>query len=316
MSLMSDKHYKKESISLIVTVLNEAATLSALLKSIAQQTLLPDELVIVDADSQDASQQLIKDFSQHSPIKVKLLVKAGNRSQGRNWAVKHSHGQWLAMTDAGCVLDKDWLAQLCLTQQQTGAEVVAGYYQALANNPLQQAIAPYFLVTSQRLKAREFLPATRSMLISRQLFRQLGGFAEHLAFAEDYALAKKMKQQQVNIAFARQALVYWLPPTNLVDFSKTVYQMAYYDVVAGVTRPKVYLIFARYLIFLGFCLFFDNLLLIFALTLIYLLWSIAKNYRNCPRAWYYLPLLQLLADCFVMTATLMASFKHLLIKSP
>ena len=41
----------------------------------------------------------------------------------------------------------------------------------------------------------------------------------------------------------------------------------------------------------------------------YLLWAIFKNFRYCRRSFFYLPILQLLADWTVMSATCVGLFQ-------
>ncbi|MBU2051863.1 glycosyltransferase, partial [Patescibacteria group bacterium] len=83
--------------SLIITTLNEAETIKPLLESIANQTLIPDEVIIIDAGSNDGTRAIIKKFSQ-----VKLINQPGlNRSQARNLGIKLAKNKIIAVTDAG-----------------------------------------------------------------------------------------------------------------------------------------------------------------------------------------------------------------------
>ena len=300
---MIKSDYKKEMLSLIVTVLNEARTIENFLLSCQKQTLKPSELIIVDAQSSDNTVDLIKNFAKASSLKIRIFVKKGNRSVGRNFAVNNSRGQWLAITDAGCVLDKNWLKELWFKQQESQALVLAGYYRGLANSVFQEASIPYFLVMPERVKEDKFLPATRSMLIKKSLWTKMGGLNETLTYNEDYQFANRLKDQGIKIAFTKKALVYWLPPTNFKQFGQKIYDFAKGDAQAGLIRSKVYLIFGRYLIFFGILLLFPNIYLIFSLMLLYLLWAMLKNLKYCPRSFFYLPLLQLLADWLIMLAT-------------
>lgn len=302
--------YKKEMLSLIVTIFNEADSLPDFLQSIEEQKLLPDEVIIVDADSSDESVKIIQKFQSQSNLKIILIQQNCSRAVGRNLAAKKAKGQWLAITDAGTVLDKNWLLELIAEQGRSQVPVVAGYYRALATSKLAAAIAPYFMVTKQRFDEKTFLPATRSMLIKKSLWEELGGLDESLAYAEDYPLAQKIKKTGVKIGVAKKAVVNWLPPDNFLSFFKTIVATAQYDVIARVIRFKIYLVFARYLIFFLILLFFCNFLLIISLMTLYLLWSILKNYQACPQAWYYLPLLQVLADLGVMWGSIKGVFSR------
>ena len=295
--------YKKESLSLIVTVLNEAKTLLAFLKTVEAQKYLPNELVIVDGGSNDESFEVLKKFKTKK-FRTVFLREKSNRSLGRNLAVNKSSGQLLAITDAGCLLEPDWLENLIKERRVSGARVVAGFYQGLAKTNFERAVIPYFLVMPDQLDKSSFLPATRSMLIERSLWDDLGGLDEDFNYSEDYQLAKKIKNKGIKIGVTKEAIVNWLPPKNWRLFFKTVFLMAKSDVLAGVMRSKVYLVFARYLLFLFLAII--NFSLFIVLFLIYLIWALLKNYRYVKEAAYYLPLLQIVADLAVMSGTISA----------
>ena len=194
--------------------------------------------------------------------------------------------------------------ELWQKQKESQALVVAGYYQGLAKTAFQEAVIPYFLVMPERIKEKKFLPATRSMLIKKSLWQKMGGLDETLDYNEDYQFANRLKNQGLQIVFSQKAIVYWLPPKNIGQFWQKIYFFAKGDAIAGLIRNKVYLIFLRYLIFLLILLFFSNIYLIFFLMGFYLLWAILKNIRYCSRSFFYLPILQVIADLAVMLATL------------
>src|SRR3989344_7822945 len=115
-------------ISLITTVLNEEKTIKSLLQSIEVQSRKPDEIIIVDAGSTDRTVQLIKAWQKRSKLKIRLFHKQGNRAVGRNFAVKQAIGQGIAVTDAGCVLDKNWFKRITNPLILKKTDVVAGFY--------------------------------------------------------------------------------------------------------------------------------------------------------------------------------------------
>jgi glycosyltransferase involved in cell wall biosynthesis len=308
---MSKFDYKKELPSLIVTIFNEVDTIEDFLLSVQKQTLAPAELIIVDGQSTDGTVNLIKKIAKNKSLDVKLFVKKGNRSVGRNFAVKKARGDWLAITDAGCVLDKDWLKELWQKQKESQAQVVAGYYQGLAKNAFQEATIPYFLVMPKRAREGKFLPATRSMLIKKSLWQKMGGLSEGLDYNEDFQFANRLKNKGNKIAFAKKAIVYWFPVKNIWQFLQKIYLFAKGDAASGLIRNKVYLIFLRYLIFSAILIFFFNIYLIFSLMVIYLLWAILKNIKYCPRSFLYLPILQVLSDLAVMLGTLSAPIQFI-----
>lgn len=302
-------------VSLIVTVLNEAETIQSLLESIRDQSRKPEEVIIVDGGSTDATIAKIEHFVHMMPsdsdIALKFAIRPGNRSVGRNYAVQLAQHELIAITDAGCTLHKDWLQNLTRTYTKTGAEVVAGYYDSKPQTLFQKAVVPYVLVMPKRVDPENFLPATRSMLIEKQAFQKLGGFDERYGDNEDYVFAKKIESHGIRRAFAQDAVVYWRAVSTLQQFYTMIYRFARGDVYAGILRPKVPTIFLRYIIFLVLLEISTSIFI--AVFLLYLVWSIAKNIQYAKNAWSYLPLLQVVSDVAVMHGTVVGFIKRFLV---
>src|SRR3989344_1640491 len=100
-------------ISFVTTVFNEEKTINKLLDSIKKQTVYPDEVIIVDGGSTDNTLSVISNFQfPISNKNVKIINKEGNRSVGRNEAIRNSKGEVIAVSDAGCVLDRSWIKNI------------------------------------------------------------------------------------------------------------------------------------------------------------------------------------------------------------
>ncbi|NCN24208.1 MAG: hypothetical protein COU65_02000 [Candidatus Pacebacteria bacterium CG10_big_fil_rev_8_21_14_0_10_42_12] len=296
-----------EKVTVIITVLNEESTILELLKSLEKQSLLPTEVIVVDGGSKDKTIKIVNNFSSNSFLNIRLLQKKGNRSVGRNLAIAKSKTDLIAITDAGCVTNKNWLKELVETQKETKSQVVAGYYAGKANTRFEEAVIPYALVMPEKVNPDEFLPATRSMLLRKKVWEKLGGFDEELSDNEDYAFATKIRKNNIKIAFAEKAIVLWKPRNNLPSFFRMIYRFARGDVRADILRPKVALIFLRYFLLLLttiFVLKFSDwksvIQLWTPLFVIYSLWAIDKNLKYTPKSWFYLPLLQISSDIAVM----------------
>ncbi|HZZ98435.1 MAG TPA: glycosyltransferase [Candidatus Saccharimonadia bacterium] len=296
-----------EKVTLIITVKNEANNISELLHSIEAQSTLPDEVVIADGGSTDTTLQILHSWKPN--FRVKILKKPGNRSIGRNAAINAASHPLIAITDAGCVLDKSWLTELLKAFAPT-VEVVAGYYKALANTSFERAAAAYMLVMPEHINAQEFLPATRSMALRKKTWEKIGKFDERYTFNEDYVFAKKLKKQQVQMAFAEKAIVFWHPPTTWNAFFLQVYKFAYGDAYAGILRSKVVLIFARYLIFL---LLSVVPFVFWPVIAAYFIWAVVKSYKHVGSidAILLLPIMQVGTDLTVMAGTLLGGAQRI-----
>ncbi len=300
-------------ISFITTVLNEAKTIDLLIASLLLQTKKPEEVLIVDGGSKDKTLEILENRKQElikQGIAAKIIVKKGNRAVGRNEAIRQATGELIVMTDAGCELDHDFLKQITDPFSDPQVEIVAGYYKAKTKTVLEKCVVPYVLVMPDKLKPETFLPSSRSMAIKKSLFLKLGGFPEECFDNEDYVFAQRLVKKGVKIHFAKNALVSWLPRTNLFSFFAMIYRFARGDSQAGLRGKKVLSVYLRYLLGLVFLIFSLDLLWLFSI-LAYFFWTIGKNYRYVKHwlAFLYLPLLQITADLAVMAGSLRGFFK-------
>lgn len=303
---------KKLLASVIVTVLNESKTISDLLEALRKQTFQPYEVVIVDGGSDDRTVELIQLYKkQHAKFNLHFFVKKGNRSVGRNLAIEKATSEVIACTDAGCIPEQTWLAELVDCYIESNAPVVAGYYKGNAKNNFQKAVIPYALVMPDKIHKNIFLPATRSMLFEKNIWSKVGKFNEYFCDNEDYAFAKQIEKEYIEISFTEKAIVKWSPPKTLFQFWRMIFRFARGDIQAGIVRPKVVLIFLRYLIllFLTVWLFSRStlatvLVILLSFFILYAIWSIVKNKKYVGNAWYWLPILQIVSDIAVIVGSL------------
>ena len=61
------------SVSLIITTYNRPDALAAVLHSVKQQTVLPNEVLIADDGSTDETRQVIEKYQQNYPVVLKHI---------------------------------------------------------------------------------------------------------------------------------------------------------------------------------------------------------------------------------------------------
>lgn len=301
-------------VTFVATVFNEEKTIQALLESIAAQSRMPDEVIIVDGGSTDKTIEIMqseKRKAKNNNLKLKIITKPGNRAVGRNEGIRKATGDVIVSSDAGCVLDKDWVRKIIepfekgdVDPDLIGVDVVAGYYKGKPQNIFQKCLVPYVLVMPDRVDPNNFLPASRTMAFTKKILEKAGGFPEKYSHNEDYVFAKKLKNIGAHIVFARDAIVYWMPRKNLKEAFIMFFRFAYGDAQAWIFRPKVLLIFLRY--FLGALFLLSYFNTVYLIVAAYAGWSIAKNYRyvNHWQAVILLPVIQITADIAVILGTI------------
>lgn len=297
-------------IALVVPVLNEERSVGKLIDSIARQTIKPSEIIFVDGGSKDKTVEEVIKYSKKVNLKVKVLVKKGNRSIARNFGVESSKSDVIVLTDAGCTLDKNWLKEIIKPFKYRNADVVAGYYKGEAKNVFQKCLIPYVLIMDDKVNPKTFLPATRSMAFRKRVWKKLGGFPKKYSHNEDYVFANLLKRNNITIHVQTSAIVNWVPRKNILEAFYMFYRFALGDSQAQIFRPKVLLLLLRYIIAV-LLLFLSPKLLTFILIL-YLVWAVIKNYNYVKdyRAIFILPSLQIISDIAVISGTVVGLFKN------
>src|SRR5207342_1551058 len=93
--------------SLVATVRNEHDTIAAFVESLIHQTRSPDEVIIVDGKSTDGTLEILNRYAREHGITV--ITEECNIAEGRNIGIRHANSSMVAVTDAGCRVDKAWL---------------------------------------------------------------------------------------------------------------------------------------------------------------------------------------------------------------
>lgn len=269
--------------SICLTVFNEEATIAEAIKVLVPQLQSNDEIVIVDGGSTDNTVVIIKKF-QKKEKRIKLLVEKCSRSHGRNLSVELSKNDIIAMTDAGCVANHDWLKLITEPFKNPKIDIIAGFYEMVGRNAFEKAESVYLGVLPQNFNGR-FLPSTRSVAFRRSAYERVGGFLEGLSdTAEDTVFNIKAIEESLNISRVKSAIVKWGMPGSMGEFSKKLESYAKGDAKSKVWKHplpnytshniRVLKLITRY--FLGLLLVFltlTNPLFGFLTVLIFIFYS-------------------------------------------
>jgi len=254
--------------SLITTVYNEEKSIVSFLESIYRQTRRPDEVVIVDAESKDATQSIIQRFiKDHPQFAVKLFIKKGNRSVGRNEAIRRSSHELIAATDAGCFLDKSWIESIVEPfDKEVSIDVVSGWYQPIVETNWQQSLAKTLNFKSENVNMATFLPSTRSMAFRKEAWNNVGGFDERFSHNEDTPFALELRKKNKHFIFQPKAVVYWKLVNSYRALYRTIWRYAYGDAEAHIfsSQYQIIFIFLSTVITLLVASFFLPILALFA----------------------------------------------------
>lgn len=198
-------------VSLIVPVRNEEASIEPFLQSLLRQDFAPDELIIVDGGSTDRTKEMIEGFiSQGHHIR---LIAAADAYPGaaRNLGIEAARNEWVAMVDAGTLVEPDWLGKLIYhAAGDSQADVVLGTYEPILTNFFKGSLALTYVAPATRIEGRWFRgPSTASMMLQKRVWAALGKFPADLRACEDLLFFARLKQSDFVIRYATDAVVHW-----------------------------------------------------------------------------------------------------------
>ena len=160
------------TVSLILTVKNEEATLPEFFASIDAQRQKPDEVILVDGGSTDGTLDIARNWKTDRPFVI-VSEPGSNIATGRNIALKRATSDIIAVTDAGTQLDPDWLCKLTepfRRPPELQPDVVAGFFEADPRSRFELALGVTTLPDVDEIDPAEFLPSSRSFAFRRSLF--------------------------------------------------------------------------------------------------------------------------------------------------
>ena len=206
-----------DPVTLIVTVRNEEASVDALLDSLFGGTRPPDEVVVADGGSTDRTVERLRARAAGDG-RVTALVTPGNRSVGRNAAIRAARHELIACTDAGAEVEPTWFERIVAPFADPAVDVVAGFYRPVGDSRFERAAGVVSAPALSEIEPGRFLPSTRSVAFRREAWRRAGGFDEALDHNEDTPFALRMKAAGCRFAFAPDAIVRWHPRGDVRSF--------------------------------------------------------------------------------------------------
>ncbi len=269
----------KMQASIITTIKNEEGSIKMFLGSLETQILAPDEIIIVDGGSNDNTVDIIKDHAANSKLPIKLLIENEvNISEGRNIAIRKARNEVVAITDAGCKLDKNWLK--CIVKpfkENDSVDVVAGWYEPYTSTDFGILAAELLYKKIERVKRNPdaFLPSSRSIAFRKECWEAVGGYPENLETAEDTLFDIKLKEKGFKFVFAENAVVFWEVRPNLTSIINQYFRYRRGDAHAHLFFPEYwgprYISYITGLILAIFGFYYPfSFIILFILVLFYL----------------------------------------------
>lgn len=205
-------------ISVVVTTKNMQKYIEDLLKSMMKQQE-PYELIIVDSDSTDTTQDIIKQYAQKNK-NIKLFNYPGTRPESMNYGIQMATGDAIAFIGGDDIAEPNWLQELRNSVQT--ADIIVGKLVSLTKNRF---------TTLQNVKifhkgVNISYPGTNTTY-KKEILDKLKGFDPWFTSAEDLELNYRAVDAGYTITYNEKAIVLYRPRDTISAFIKQSFQYGY-----------------------------------------------------------------------------------------
>jgi len=210
-------------VTVIILNWNGEQFIGRCLSAVLAQTVIPNEIILVDNASSDASLDIVRRFSS---VHVLPLSKNLGFAGGNNVAIKAAAGdsEWIALLNPDAFPDPGWLEALLAVAHDHPAFDVFGSRLVKATDPaLLDGVGDAYhvsgcvwrmghgaLVSSFSEQGREiFSPCAAAALYRRSVLLEVGGFDEDFfCYVEDVDLGFRLRLAGHKAMYVRDAVAH------------------------------------------------------------------------------------------------------------
>ena len=274
------------SVSVIIPTYNEEKSIEKLIDLLIIQSYPIKEIIISDAGSTDRTFEIVNNINT-SNIKIIFFKRNGFcRGSGRNSGILSSSNDVIALIDAGCEPEKNWLQNLIKNYKRTN-DIVFGSAKPIYNNIFEYCLS--MNIISKSNKNDLIIPTVSSMLLNKKSWEDLGRFQESKTgeyIVEDLLFINKIQQSDKNIYYEENAIVNWKMLSNTSEVFRRFSEYSKGGLISGfssnwhygILKNIVILLILISLTFLNY--FFIPLIIVLVILRSYFYLKFSKYFKS------------------------------------
>ena len=233
-------------VSIVIPAFNCEKTIAKCLDSILNLWYHPLDVIIVDDGSTDNTPHILK---QYPDIRVFKTPNTGP-SRARNLGIEHAAGEFVAFTDADCIVREDWINELFRGFSDPSVGGVGGDQQSPKDEHPFGKIVHSFMKTvgfiSDYMKTARTMIRTQhnptcNVMYRKEVLEEAGGFDEKLWPGEDVDIDLKITRNGYKLFYNPDAVVRHYRPQTFARFANMMkrygWAQAYLVKKYGFFRP-------------------------------------------------------------------------------
>lgn len=181
------------NLAIIIPTLNEEHFVGHLLDSIAQQSVLPKEIVIADAYSDDGTVEEVRKRNKKLPQLKVYQIPRSTISRQRNFAASKTKSEHILFLDADMKLqDQDLLKKYLAEVKMKKVDMAASTNLPSTNYWRDNLFFAGMDILYKIIKPIWPMANGMNLYIKRSIFNKSGGFDEEVVIGEDHELVQRI----------------------------------------------------------------------------------------------------------------------------
>ena len=229
----------KEKVSIYIPAYNAEKTIEKSIQSIKKQTYKFNEIIIIDDNSTDTTNQILNEIND-----IKVIKNNNNKGLGynRNLGFKISSNDIVASIDADVVLHENWL-EIMIKNFEKNKNIICGgkMIEKLIQNKFNLWRAKYYSQNwgNDNIENPPFLFGCNTIQ-HKSLWKAVKGYNESLLTnGEDIDYANKIKlNSNFKLRYCAKALCEHLQDDDLNSLSNRIWR--YHSFGYKIKKPSIY----------------------------------------------------------------------------
>ena len=202
-------------ISAVVVARNEQATIQRCIESVLAQTAHVDEIIVVDGNSTDRTQEIVVDVARQDG-RISLMVEEDDASgrgpaAARNVGASAATGELLLFTNGDVAIDPDYVSTLLAEMDRSELDAVAGLRWNVRNSMISGLMNVHYALNYNSSAGAISGPAFLSgdaLLIRADSFWSVGGYDPGMPAGEDADLGYRLRGAGLKIGYSSKATIW------------------------------------------------------------------------------------------------------------
>jgi glycosyltransferase involved in cell wall biosynthesis len=229
------------TISIVIPTKNRAQLLELCLTSLANQTIIPDEVIIIDNNSTDHTKLVIKKLSSTLSI-IRCVSKKNNYPGLYNLGINKAQGNIIACLDDDCWVEESWVENIISAQKKHPKSVIQGRIISYPqNNTYARIMAQHYkhwlethFLSDKTLSVLD----TKNVSFPKKIIKN-NLFATNLQLgSHDIELGKRLVSQNINIYYQENVIAHHKERTTFKDFISQHWRIAQSEARLNQYLPK------------------------------------------------------------------------------